>query len=286
MLLLFTLLQVQAKPKYVPGTFTVEVIGKGKPMILIPGLSCSGQVWAETVARYKESHQLHVLTLAGFAGQPAIQTDAFLEAVRTDLAGYIRENKLKKPMVVGHSLGGFLGMWLSVKEPDLIGSLVVVDAAPFLPALIMPGTTPEAAQTMALQMRQNIQSQTKEQMRQMQPMLLSTMISDQTNIAKALEWNLASDATTVAQAMYELYTTDLRQEIAHIKAPTLVMAAWIGYKDYGVTHESTEKSYAAQLSRLPNYQLVVNDKAKHFIMWDDAPGFYAALDKFMAQNQK
>lgn len=285
-LFLLLLVQVQATPKYTPTAFKVDVIGKGKPVILIPGLSCSGDVWQETVARYKQDHELHVLTLAGFAGQPAIETETFLETVRVDLARYIRENKVKKPMVVGHSLGGFLGMWLSAKEPDLVGSLVVVDAAPFLPALIMPGATPETMKPMAVQMRQNILNQTAEQLRQTQPMLLKSMISDDARIAQALEWNLASDAPTVAQAMYELYTNDLRGELASVKAPTMVMASWIAYKDYGTTHELTQKNYAAQLAKLSNYELVINDKARHFIMWDDPEGFYSALDSFMAKHQK
>src|ERR1017187_7047193 len=34
--------------------FQVKVTGHGQPMILIPGLSSSGEVWDTTVARYKD----------------------------------------------------------------------------------------------------------------------------------------------------------------------------------------------------------------------------------------
>jgi hypothetical protein len=40
--------------------FTTEVIGKGKPMILIHGLYCNGEVWKETVDRYKDKYECHV----------------------------------------------------------------------------------------------------------------------------------------------------------------------------------------------------------------------------------
>src|SRR6185295_1545738 len=53
--------------------FRVEVVGRGNPMILIPGLSSSGDTWEATVARYKDRFTCHVLTLAGFAGVPAIE---------------------------------------------------------------------------------------------------------------------------------------------------------------------------------------------------------------------
>ena len=49
-------------------SFEVKVTGKGKPIILIPGYSCSGEVWNETVDHLKDHYQLHTLTLAGFGG--------------------------------------------------------------------------------------------------------------------------------------------------------------------------------------------------------------------------
>src|SRR5271165_2213258 len=55
-----------------PAAFSVKVTGAGRPMILIPGLSCGGDVWDGTVAHFKDRYECHVLTLAGFAGQPAI----------------------------------------------------------------------------------------------------------------------------------------------------------------------------------------------------------------------
>ena len=54
--------------------FAVKVTGTGQPMILIPGLACSGEVWDSTVAHFKDRCECHVLTLAGFAGQPASRT--------------------------------------------------------------------------------------------------------------------------------------------------------------------------------------------------------------------
>lgn len=45
--------------------FSVTVTGKGQLVILIPGFSCSGDVWKETVNHLKNKYQCHVLTLAG-----------------------------------------------------------------------------------------------------------------------------------------------------------------------------------------------------------------------------
>ncbi len=74
---------VEAAPP-APRSFTVEVVGSGPPIVLIPGLACSGEVWAGTVARLRATHALHVVTLAGFGGGPAIGAP-FLSRVRVDL---------------------------------------------------------------------------------------------------------------------------------------------------------------------------------------------------------
>jgi pimeloyl-ACP methyl ester carboxylesterase len=52
-----------------------------------------------------------VPTLAGFAGTPPIDTPLF-PTVRRELAEYIREHHLDRPIVIGRSLGGMLAMAL------------------------------------------------------------------------------------------------------------------------------------------------------------------------------
>src|ERR1017187_10229929 len=120
-----------------PPSFHVEITGHGRPMILIPGFASSGKTWDTTVAHYKDRYECHVLTLAGFAGEPRIEAP-FLETVRNDLAAYIREKKMDKPVIVGHSLGGVMALWLDEKQPDLVGPLVIVDSLPFLAGIMNP----------------------------------------------------------------------------------------------------------------------------------------------------
>ena len=72
--------------------FDVKVIGKGQPILLIPGYSCSGAVWKETADHLKNNYQLHILTLAGFAGVKPIQ-DPVLQTVHDQLIQYVKTNK-------------------------------------------------------------------------------------------------------------------------------------------------------------------------------------------------
>ena len=52
-------------------------------------------------------------------------------SARLELAAYIRERHLSRPLVVGHSLGGTLALALASDHPDRLGPLVIVDALPF-----------------------------------------------------------------------------------------------------------------------------------------------------------
>jgi pimeloyl-ACP methyl ester carboxylesterase len=262
-------------------SFKVEVYGRGEPMILIPGLSSSGEVWASTVERYKANYECHVLTLAGFAGQPAVKAP-FLEKVRNDLAAYIREKKLKKPTIVGHSLGGFMALWLASAEPDLTGRLVIVDAVPFFGAINNPTATAETMKSQADAMRIAMATpQTVEQRRQTLTMFLQAMISDPAKIALATEWGVNSDPETIAQAMYEMYTNDLRPSLSRIKSPTLVVGTWIAYQQYA-TRAAVEKTFRDQFANLNGYRFVMSEAGKHFVMYDDPKLLFSEMDAFLA----
>src|SRR6478735_1773048 len=97
--------------------FKVEVTGKGQPLLLIPGLGCSGEVWQGTVSKYGKKYECHIFTLAGYAGVPA-QNQPLLQTAKTEILQYIRQKKLKNSVIMGHSIGGYLTLMLASEAPD------------------------------------------------------------------------------------------------------------------------------------------------------------------------
>jgi hypothetical protein len=95
------------------------------------------------------------------------------------------------------------------------------------------------------------------------------------------KWGVESHAPTVAQAMYEMQTIDLREELSSIKTTVAVVGAWIAYKDYGVTHESTLKNFSDQYRLLKGATIQLTNTGKHFIMYDEPDWFFAQLDQFL-----
>lgn len=258
-------------------SFRADVTGTGQAIIFIPGLTCDGSVWDETVARYQKTHQCHVLSLAGFAGNPPSDaTSPFLETAKVELIAYIEQQGLEKPILVGHSLGGFLALQIAIEQPELAASLLIVDSLPFLPAAINPVATVENTEAQAKAQR-DMMSQGGQNEGQLR-MMLQMMITSPENIERALAMGAASDAKTVAQAMYELNTTDLRNDVSKITTPTTVLGAWYGYSQFGATKETTAATFTSQYAQHPNYRLVMSERGKHFIMWDDSELFFNELD--------
>lgn len=262
-------------------SFEVKVIGKGQPVLLIPGYSCSGEVWNETVDHLKTNYQLHVLTLAGFSGTKPIQNDEILKTVRNEIIQYVKDNKMKQPMLIGHSLGAFMTLWLHSTEPDLFGKSICVDGLPFVSAIGKPETTAEAVkanpQFNKQAVIQNFKSLPSDGYVKNMTRAMLYQVNDSLRAKQIAEWSYKSDRTTLGSTIVEMSTTDLRQEISKIKAPVLVMASIFG------TKEVSEKEYNLQYAELKNKTIKVAD-AKHFIMYDQPEWFYNQIDAFFNQN--
>jgi pimeloyl-ACP methyl ester carboxylesterase len=263
--------------------FQVKVTGHGQPMILIPGLSSSGEVWDTTVERYKGRYECHVLTVAGFAGVPRVPAP-MLDRVRDGIAEYIQQKRLDRPVIVGHSLGGFLALSLASKYPALAGKLVIVDSYPFLAAVMDPGATPAKAKEMAAPMRDRIAGETQDEYERYVKSGVGTrtMVTSESGFERIVAWGLASDRTAVGDAMYEMFAADLRDDLARIKSPALVLGSWIAYKEY-TDRVRTQANLRGQYAKLAGVQVEVTDTARHFIMWDDPNWMFGLMDRFLGE---
>lgn len=265
--------------------FQVKVTGHGQPMILIPGLSSSGETWDTTVAHYQDRFECHVLTVAGFAGVPRVPAP-MLDQVRDGIADYIRRKHLDHPVIVGHSLGGFLALSVAAKYPSLVSKLVIVDAYPFLAGVMDPETTPAKAKEAAAQMKHYIGDESQEDYERYVKSGVGTrsMVASESNFDRIVAWGLASDRSAVADAMSEMIATDLREDVAKIQSPTLVMGTWIAYKQY-TDRAKTEANLHAQYAKLTGVRIEVTDTAHHFIMWDDPNWMFGLMDKFLGATE-
>jgi pimeloyl-ACP methyl ester carboxylesterase len=82
--------------------------------------------------------------------------------------------------------------------------------------------------------------------------------------------------------MFELMTTDLRNDMANIDSPVLLIAAGAAAQ----TPESRarlQRNYAAQVAPILDHRVVVVADARHFIMLDAPDVFHATLTDCLAE---
>ena len=285
LLLFFILVAQTSAGTHDAAAFEVEVHGSGPAMFLIPGASCSGSVWRQTVEKYRTTHKVHVLTLAGYAGVPPLKSDSILPVIKDSLARYIRQNKTEHSVLIGHSIGGFLAMWLTAENDHLVDKIIIVDALPFLACLSAPQMTEAIAKNAFAMMKTYYMNLDSTTLAMTQRMAIKSMLRDENHLDELVRQPLRSDRRTLGVTMYELMTTDLREKIAAIQTPGLVLTGWPEQLNSADNTKLEVKlnSYRQQYALWEKARVVAVGRSSHFIMLDNPAGFFAAVDAFLAQ---
>lgn len=257
----------------------VEAAGKGPPVFLVPGLASPRQVWDGALPELAKTHKVYLVEVRGFAGGDPGSNAApgVLDGIVTDLADYIAKNRIEKPAVIGHSMGGLVGMMLAAKHPDRVGKLMVVDALPFFGALFDPKATAASVEPQARAMQAQIAQGPD-------PKASTAVTSDPGGIwsntpagrIQVANWSRMADPKVVAQTMYEDMVTDLRPDLASITAKpfTVLYATGAGPMATAIW-EREYKGSPAKLVAVPD--------SYHFIMLDQPGRFQAEVKRFLGE---
>ena len=256
--------------------FKVNVIGKGEPILFFPGFTCTGEVWNDVVTKLAKTNECHVFTFAGFGGVLPIEKP-WLPKIKNEIETYIKKNNLKNSVIIGHSLGGALGLWIASEQNVELKKLIVVDALPSTGALIIPNfnsdylvyDSPYNNQTLAMN---------KEDFENMANQMAQGMTK---NIDKQLQiknWMIKADRETYVYGYTDLLKLDLRENIANIKIPVTILGAT---NPYG--KEAAKTNYDEQYKNLESYNLIFAEDSAHFIMYDKPEWFFNQLNEELKQ---
>jgi len=270
--LLFTALYVNVFGQTKSFPFEVKQTGQGKQSIIfIPGFASSGEVWDETKSKFEKDFRCYTLTMAGFAGVSS-QANSTFRTWETEIVNYIKENKIEKPILVGHSMGGGLALAIASDYPELIEKIVVVDALPCLSALMNP-TFKSKENNDCSEMVNQMASMSDEQFYQMQKMSIPRLLEDTSKQDLVVSWSVKSDRKTFAEMYCDFLNTDLREKIKTIKCPSLILleAYFINLKP----------AIEGQYKNLITAKLQYANKGLHFIMYDDKEWYFTQLNNFI-----
>ena len=259
---------------------SVEVIGSGPDVILIPGLASSREVWRPLATRLAATHRVHLVQLAGFAGEPWSHGDGpFVTPEVEDLARYIAEVGFDHPAVIGHSMGGLSGLLLAQSHPDHVGRLMIVDALPFYSAMFGPTVTADQARPFAAQAAAGILAADETAFRAQQGQTAASLARDPAMREHIIDWSMASDRRAFAAAMSDVMTTDARPGLAAMTTP--VTALYATDPDGGPPPAMAQGLWEREYAALPGVKVIRVDASRHFIMADQPARFDALVDEFL-----
>lgn len=260
---------------YAQSSFRVTRSGNGDPVVFLPGFTCPGSVWDETIAHLNRQYECHVISYAGFNGIKPIKMPWY-ETIKKEITAYIQANKLTNVRIVGHSMGGTLAVDLAAALPDRIRSVVAVDALPCLRELWMPGTPSSAFQYDSPYNKQQLAT-SPEVLKETATMIAASMTMNKQKADSVVKWTMNADRETYVYGYTDLLKIDLREALANVKAKTLILGA--PYPDASIVTATFEKQYA----NLKSKTIVVAENSRHFIMFDQPEWFYEKVNGFLAE---
>jgi pimeloyl-ACP methyl ester carboxylesterase len=259
---------------------SVQSIGTGSPVVLIPGLSTPRGVWDGIAPQLAQGHQVILVQVNGFGGDDAGANlkPGVLAGIVEDLHGYIASHRLGRVRVIGHSMGGLATLMFAKAHPEEVEQVMIVDALPFFAVLIDPSASAASVKPAAEMMRVKIASGYG---KPADPATIEANVKSLAlkpgSIVRMKAWAAAADPRVTAQALYEDLTTDIRPELGGITTPVTLIVPW---SDTGFGEERTIAFYKRQYATLPKVSVVGIGGAGHFVMLDQPAAFDAAVEAF------
>jgi pimeloyl-ACP methyl ester carboxylesterase len=105
--------------------------GSGEPpLVFVHGWCCDHTFFAPQFAHFERSHAVTTYDLRGCGDSSRPDGGYDIATLTDDLAWLCEELEIERPVVVGHSLGGMMGIELAARYPDVPRAVIAVDPGP------------------------------------------------------------------------------------------------------------------------------------------------------------
>ncbi len=105
--------------------------GKGYPVILIHGFCETHEIWSDFTKLLFKKFQIFIIDLPGFGNSPLVKTPFSIEDIASQVDERITEEKIDKPIVIGHSLGGYVTLAMAAKHPAKFAGIGLFQSTAF-----------------------------------------------------------------------------------------------------------------------------------------------------------
>jgi pimeloyl-ACP methyl ester carboxylesterase len=247
--------------------------GDGPPILFSHGLLWSGEMFAAQIAALRATHRCICYDHRGQGRSPPSPTHYDMDALSADAVALIEKLQLGPVHFVGLSMGGFVGMRLASRRPELIKSLVLIDtAADPEPPLNIPKYKVMSLLARVLGYRMLVP-------RIMKIMFAPAFRNDPARAAlrRNMEDHLAQlrDAETRAALQSVTSRKPIHGELSRIQAPTLVLH---GSDDTAIKIPRAR----AMAEGIPGSRFVLIPRAGHTSTVEEPAAISAVLTEFFA----
>lgn len=253
------------------GILHYEVIGRGKPVILLHGWLGSWGLWQETMTVLSRSFRTYAMDFWGF-GESGKKRDTYLVTDFVSMVGqFMDQLGIPQAPLVGHSMGGTVSLMAAMQYPQrvekvtVIGSPIVGSSLSWLLKLF--GRRP-----IAYIVHHNLWG-LKLGFRLLAPLYCRDPNWPQMMNRDLSQTTLESFLISIAS----LRKTDLRPQLHQIRQPVMGM---YGDRDV-VVHP---RQWQPLKDGVPHAQIERFAHAGHFIMLDDPQGFQQRLHHFLMEK--
>ena len=107
-------------------------VGGSVPLVVLHGLFGSSRNWRTVGSRLSErmSTKVYLMDMRNHGKSPFSSDDSFLDEYASDVVETMELEKHSKLDLIGHSMGGLVGMILALNNPQRVRKLVVEDVSP------------------------------------------------------------------------------------------------------------------------------------------------------------
>jgi len=112
------------------------------PIVFVHGWCCDHSYFAPQFGHFAARHRVVSIDQRGFGESDKPAQAYTIEGFADDLAFICGELGLKRPALVGHSMGGAIALATAARHPDLPRAIALCDPAVIVPEVVLAGMRP------------------------------------------------------------------------------------------------------------------------------------------------
>lgn len=217
----------------------------------------------------------------GRSGKAPIAT-CTIEQMADDAVALCRALDITRPVILGHSYGGFVALHMALRHPDVAGALILVDSA--------TSTTDMAGAMERLEARYGEEVRvaavpvftgafTEAEAEAFQRLVAPTYVADPAKLPVVAEaWGRSAFSPEVASHYFRELASryDIRDRLPDIQVPTLVV---VGEHDWLLPPQASQVIAAG----IPGAELVMLPQAGHFSFIERRQEFVDVVRRFLGK---